>query len=435
MTQDKALFGSSFPGIIDLKRLKKLHRPLYETQERVQMDGNGTAALASLQFWRSPLYPGFPITPSTKWLEMISAYVNAGKFLVEENGKKFSTKRVKLLEAEHAVADYLVGAAAACRELIMMTATSSVGLDHMTEVTRSIGASGLGNIMMINVYRATANYPLCIEGDPSDTLAHRDDGWIQVSCRGKQQIYDTLIQLPCVGMHPDIMIPTMPGYYGIKDSHRSETFFAEPDEKIHDFQDALIPEKCPLPSLIDGETSMGNCVTSAHFQGFKWEQKQRLNRVIPLFQKVGQEFEKKFGRPGLVPFETYFMEDSPTQVLLTMGPDAGTAYEVIRSRRKGGERIGLIVARLLTPFPSALLREALKGVELVGVVNNAFQTERGHLTTLVAESLSGLPIKTVGFFAGVGGADISVASWEKILKILPKQPADQSPFIHQGEVL
>ena len=58
-------------------------------------------------------------------------------------------------------------------------------------------------------------------GDPSDTLAHRDDGFIQVMCRGKQQIYDTLLQLPAVGMHSAILTPTMPAYYGIKDSHRS----------------------------------------------------------------------------------------------------------------------------------------------------------------------------------------------------------------------
>lgn len=95
----------------------------------------------------------------------------------------------------------------------------------MTETVRSLGASGLGNLMIVNVYRSTANYPLCIEGDPSDTLAHRDDGWIQISCRGKQQIYDTMIQAPCVGMHKDVMTPVMPGYYGIKDSHRNARLF------------------------------------------------------------------------------------------------------------------------------------------------------------------------------------------------------------------
>ncbi len=425
-------YGHSFSEVFDLASLKAKHRPLFEQEERLQKDGNEVAALACLQFWRSPTYPGFPITPSTKWLETIAATINAGHFVVKTNGREVSTKRVKLLEAEHAVADYLAGAAAACRDLLFITATSSVGLDHMTETTRSIGASGLGNVMLINVYRATANYPLCIEGDPSDALAHRDDGWIQVVCRGKQQIYDTLIQLPVIGMDPEILIPTMPGFYGIKDSHRSELFMVEPDRKIHEFQDDLLPGHCPLPGLIDGDTAMGNCVTSAHFQGFKWEQKNRMSNVVQRMEQVSRRFAECFHRPGLEPFETYFLEENPSSVLVTMGPDAGTALEVIRQRRKKGDKIGLIVIRLLTPFPAALFRKAIGSAEVLGVVNNAFHSERGHLTSLVSDAVNGLPVKTVGLFAGLGGADISYSSWEKILELFPRMPAGQSGFVHQG---
>jgi len=212
-------------------------------------------------------------------------------------GGKGGLKRVKLMEAEHAVADYIVGASAACRDLIFPTATSSVGLDHMTETTRSLGASGLGNAMIIDVYRATANYPLCIEGDPSDTLAHRDDGFIQICARGKQQIYDTILQAPCLGMHPEIMTPTMPGYYGIKDSHRNARLVLEPDRKVHAFQDAWIPP-CPLPGLINGDTAFGNCVTSRHFQGFKVSQKKRMERVLDILPAWARTSSGGSAAPG-----------------------------------------------------------------------------------------------------------------------------------------
>jgi pyruvate ferredoxin oxidoreductase alpha subunit len=196
--------GERYEGAIDLERVKAAHHPQFTSRETVSADGNTAAALATLQMWRCVIYPGFPITPSTKWIETVAAKV--------AEQPKGGIKRVKLLEAEHAVADYMAAAAASCRDLIFSTATSSVGLDHMTETTRSLGASGLGNLLLIDVYRATANYPLCIEGDPSDALAHRDDGWIQISCRGKQQIYDTILQSPCLGMHPEVMTPVMPGF-------------------------------------------------------------------------------------------------------------------------------------------------------------------------------------------------------------------------------
>ena len=402
--------GERYDGIIDLARVKAAHVPFYSTREAVTADGNTAAALATLQMWRAILYPGFPITPSTKWLETVAAKVGA---------QVGGPTRVKLLEAEHAVADYMVGAAAACRDLIVSTATSSVGLDHMTETTRSLGASGLGNVMIIDVYRATANFPLCIEGDPSDALAHRDDGFIQICARGKQQIYDTVVQAPCLGMQADVMTPTMPGYYGIKDSHRNAKFWVESDKAIHDFQDKWIKD-CVLPGTINGDTAMGNCVTSRHFQGFKVAQKRRIERGLELLPVIGADFEKSFGRPGLAYFdEVGFNGDEPVDVVVvSMGPDFGT-FESLRSdwSAKRGTSAAGIAMRLINPFPREAVRKRLANAKVVLVVNQAHHSGRGHLTLDIADALAGLdtPPRIVSAFAGMGGADVSESTWEAML--------------------
>lgn len=402
--------GERYDGVIDLEKVREAHRPLYAARESLTADGNTAAAIATLQMWRAVIYAGFPITPSTKWIEAIAAH------LASHPG---GIKRVKLMEAEHAVADYLVGAAAACRDLVFATATSSVGLDHMTETTRSLGASGLGNVMVIDVYRATANFPLCIEGDPSDTLAHRDDGFIQLCARGKQQIYDTVLQAPCLGMHPEILTPTMPGFYGIKDSHRSARLVVEPDQAIHAFQDAWI-QPCPLPGLINGDTAMGNCVTSRHFQGFKLAQRQRMERVFEWLPRIGDDFARHFGRPGLAFFdEAGWPDDAAVDIAVVgMGPDFGT-FEALRERyeRTRKVRVAGIAMRLLTPFPREAVRRRLQGARAVLVVNQAHHHGRGHLTLDVADALADLPDApaVVPAFAGLGGADVSEATWEAML--------------------
>ena len=402
--------GERYDGIIDLARVKAAHVPFYSTREAVTADGNTAAALATLQMWRAILYPGFPITPSTKWLETVAAKVGA---------QVGGPKRVKLLEAEHAVADYMVGAAAACRDLIVSTATSSVGLDHMTETTRSLGASGLGNVMIIDVYRATANFPLCIEGDPSDALAHRDDGFIQICARGKQQIYDTVVQAPCLGMQADVMTPTMPGYYGIKDSHRNAKFWVESDKAIHDFQDKWIKD-CVLPGTINGDTAMGNCVTSRHFQGFKVAQKRRIERALELLPVIGADFEKSFGRPGLAYFdEVGFSGDEPVDVVVvSMGPDFGT-FESIRKEWSADRKVSTagLAMRLINPFPREAVRKRLANAKVVLVVNQAHHSGRGHLTLDIADALAGLDKqpRIVSAFAGMGGADVSESTWEAML--------------------
>ncbi len=402
--------GEIYKAAIDLQKVREAHIPICQERTVTTADGNTAASYAVLQMWRCIIYAGFPITPSTKWAEFIAST------LASQPGTK---KRVKLLEAEHAVADYLAGAAASCRDLIFSTATSSVGLDHMTETTRSLGASGLGNVLLVNVYRSTANYPLCIEGDPSDTLAHRDDGFIQFSTRGKQDIYDSILQLPCVGMHPDILTPTMPGFYGIKDSHRNARLTLEPDREIAAFQDKWI-QPCPLPGMINGDTALGNCTTSRFFQGFKVGQKDRMNRVLDVLPKVGADFERHFGRPGLSFFDAvgWPSDGKADLAVVSMGPDFGT-FESLREEygKKHGLSVAGLAARLLTPFPRDAVRERLKGAKVVLVVNQAHHQGRGHLTLDVADALSDLtsPPRLVSAFAGMGGADVSEFTWRAML--------------------
>ncbi|HET7786192.1 MAG TPA: hypothetical protein VFL36_09485 [Myxococcales bacterium] len=405
-------YGARYENAIDLSALRGAHVPQYTARTDLSVDGNTAAAIPFLQWWRAPILPGFPITPSTKWLEHLAAVIAAGKC-----GK---AKRVKLLEAEHAAADYVAGVAASCRDLIVGTATSSVGLDHMTETVRSLGASGLGNVMIVNVCRATANYPLCIEGDPSDHFAHRDDGFIQVMCRGKQQIYDTILQLPAVGMNPRVLTPTMPGFFGIKDSHRSGKLQVEPDEAVNGFLDEALasPDEVP-PGLLDGDTSMGNCVTSAYFQGFKVGQKARLQAALEVIPAVARQFEQRFGRRGLELFEEFAMDDAEV-ALVCLGPDAGTAIQQLpRIREELKTRVGLIVLRVLTPFPSLALATALRKVGAVGVVQHAHHHGRGHLTLDVTDALaeSGRRVPTEAFFCGLGGADVSPSTWLEMARL------------------
>jgi pyruvate/2-oxoacid:ferredoxin oxidoreductase alpha subunit len=425
-------YGARYHGAVDLAALERAHQPVYAQRTALNVDGNTAAAIPFLQWWRSPIVGGFPITPATKWLEYLAAespkYVRDG----------VRTRRVKLLESEHAVADYLTGVASSCRDLITGTASSSVGLDHMAESLRSLGASGLGNIIVVDVCRATANYPLCIEGDASDLMAHRDDGFIQVMCRGKQQIYDTLLQLPAVGMHPQVMTPTMPAYYGIKDSHRNGRLIVEPDADVNRFLDDMltlgrVSDRSP-PGLLDGDTSMGNCVTSAFFQGFKAGQKRRQQRALAVLEEVGRRFEQRFGRPGLTPFETFAMEDAEIAVVC-MGPDTGTLLQLLESLR--GEmklRLGVVALRLVTPFPTEALRQALARVAAVGVVNNAHHFGRGHLTLDVADA-AGVPVDS--FFCGLGGADVSVDTWRAIARTLEEtagrgRPAQPWHLLHDA---
>lgn len=297
---------------------------------------------------------------------------------------------------------------------------------------------------MVDVARPAGGFPSCQDGDPSDAFAHRDLGFVQVLCRGVQQIYDTLLQLPAVGMHPAVLTPTMPVLWGVKDSHRTGKLVVEADAEVNGFLDEALalgvssgrPEHQDLldragderplpPGLLDGDTAMGASATREWYAGFKAGQKARLQKALEIAPQVARLFERRFGRPGLELFERHGMEGAQL-ALVAAGPDAGTALELLPElSRAAGARVGLIVVRLLTPFPAEAMAEALCGVRAVGVVNPAHHEGRGHLTLEIEAALAerGARPPVESFFAGLGGAAVPPASWETMARLTARAAA------------
>jgi pyruvate/2-oxoacid:ferredoxin oxidoreductase alpha subunit len=232
----------------------------------------------------------------------------------------------------------------------------------------------------------------------------------------------------------------MPGYYGIKDSHRNARLTVEPDAEVNAFQDRWI-RPCELPGLINGDTAFGNCVTSRHFQGFKVGQKRRYERVLDVLPLIGADFERHFGRPGLAYFDhAGFRSDGTTDLaVVSLGPDFGT-FESLRPEweKKSGLATAGLAIRLLSPFPRAAVRDRLAGARAVLVVNQAHHAGRGHLTLDVVDALSDLPSPppVVSAFAGMGGADVSESTWEAMLESArPALRGEKTPpyrIFHEG---
>ena len=220
--------------------------------------------------------------------------------------------------------------------------------------------------MIIDVYRATANFPLCIEGDPSDTLAHRDDGFIQICARGKQQIYDTILQAPCLGMHPEVMTPDDAGLL----RHQGQPPQRAPHRRAG-------PRDPRVPGPLDPALPAARADQRRHR-----DRQLRHLALLPGLQgrrrsgawsgcstccpQIGADFERHFGRPGLSFFDAVGLADRRQRVdiaVVGMGPDFGT-FEALRAgyaRPHRPARSAGIAMRLLTPFPRDAVRERLAG--------------------------------------------------------------------------
>jgi pyruvate/2-oxoacid:ferredoxin oxidoreductase alpha subunit len=245
-------------------------------------------------------------------------------------------------------------------------------------------------------------------------------------------------------MHPEILTPVMPGYYGIKDSHRSSRLVMEPDSAVNAFQDRwILPAQ--LPGLINGDTAMGNCVTSKYFQGFKVDQRTRMERALDILPVIGADFEKTFGRPGLEFFEKILWPDANDVdvAIIGMGPDVGTAAAVAASESdKLNVSIGVLGARLLTPFPYAAYATLLAKAKIVLILNQAHHYGPGHLGLDIAQACYALEPRPsiVNCFAGMGGASVSDETWRQMIRHACRSAADgermeRPTVLHEGTVL
>jgi pyruvate/2-oxoacid:ferredoxin oxidoreductase alpha subunit len=174
-------------------------------------------------------------------------------------------------------------------------------------------------------------------------------------------------------------------------------------------------------------------------------QKRRMEQVLEVLPKIGADFERTFGRPGLAYFDAVGWPDQGGPVDLAVvgfGPDFGT-FEAVREEwaAKHGVTVAGLAIRLLTPFPRAAMREKLRRARAVLVVNQAHHQGRGHLTLDVADAIAGLerPPAIASAFCGMGGADVSESTWEAMLglgrRVLKGESVPDYQAFHEGTLL
>ena len=163
-------------------------------------DGNTAAAIATLQMWRALIYPGFLITPSTKWIETVAAKVGAeghqrsAAARSRARGRRLHGRRRRGLPGISSSDGHQLG--------------RSRSHDRDDALAGHFGPRKRDDHQRVPARRRTS---------PCASRAIRPTRWRTVttassrSARAASSRSDTVIQAPCLGMHPEVMTPTMPG--------------------------------------------------------------------------------------------------------------------------------------------------------------------------------------------------------------------------------
>ncbi len=366
--------------------------------ERVGME-IALAAAETVALCRPDVVAAYPITPNTHIPEHLSDIVAEGRLDAD----------FICVESEHSALSACCGASGAGAR--SFTATSSQGLLYMAEVVPIVSAMRLPVVMIIG-NRALSG-PINIWNDHSDVMSQRDVGWISMFAANGQEVIDMTVQSFKIAEHRDVMLPVNLNLDGFQLTHVVEPMMFPSQQEV----DAFLPEYEPYAAVHpDNIVSMGTLALPEIFNEVMKAKDEALKGSKSIILDVWKEWEEKFGRT-YKPVESYRTEDAEI-LLLAVGSMAETAEVAVDELRDRGMPVGLLKLRLWRPFPFEEIRNTVKGVKAIAVLDRAvsFGGPGGPVFSEVRSALydeEERPI-VISEIIGLGGRDVPVGDFVKI---------------------
>jgi pyruvate ferredoxin oxidoreductase alpha subunit len=368
-----------------------------------------TGSEAVAEAWRQ-INPGvfamFPITPSTEVGQTFSQFWADGKV---------DTEFVHT-ESEHTSFVSIIAAAAS--GVRSVTSTASQGM-LLGKEGGSLAAS-LRLPVVVNVGARETNAPLNIHAGHTDFMQYRDDGWLHFMPRNAQEAYDFAIIAQKSA--EKALLPAFINQDGFIVTHNKDMLDTLTDEQAKAFVGEYDPEQTLLKT--------GGTYNPVALQDYYSEHVRTLTeaeKAAPAaVEDVMREFFELTGR-DYRRVNNYKTDDARV-VVVTMGSTEGTAMDAVDQLRDQGMKVGLFALKMYRPFPVDELRQNLKGIKTVIVMDRA-NCHGWELTPLGIEVQAALGKPVLNFEYGRGGRNTPLALVKDIYRLGFLLDSD----INQGE--
>jgi len=363
------------------------------------MDGNQAAAEGA-KLSRVQVIAAYPITPQTPLTEELSEFV-----------EKYDLKAEYIaVESEHSAMTVCTSASLVGARTF--TATSAHGLAYMHEMLHWAAGARLP-VVLACVNRAIGA-PWNILNDQQDSISQRDTGWIQIYARNNQEILDSIIQAYKIA--ESVYVPVMVCFDGYVLSH-TEMPVAVPSQedvdrflppyKPHTILDPANPKNYNLVTLADPRINAEGALCHGYME-LRYLLQEALQNSAETIIKVGQEFDKLFGRNYANMFWKDNLDDADL-IIVAMGSLAMEAKVAMDMLREEGYKVGILGLRVFRPFPKATLVKALEKARLIVVFDkNISYGSEGATCSEIKSALYGSQVKAAirNFIVGLGGRDV-----------------------------
>jgi len=363
------------------------------------LEGSEAVALA-VKACRPHVISAYPISPQTHIVEGLARFVADGELDAE----------YVRVDSEFSAASVISGASAAGSRAY--TASSSQGLLLMSEVLYA--SCGMRLPFVMTGVNRTVSAPISIQVDHQDTMSLRDCGMIQLFVESSQEAYDTHIAAFKIAEDPRIILPVMVCMDGWVLTHSYERVTLSEQEDV----DRFLPSFRPVDFLdVKNPKTWGSIGEEDMVMELRYSVQQALQYAKGRIKEIFKEWAEISGRDygGLI--ESYRTGDA-TMILVAMGSMAGTIKEAVDALRAEGEKVGLVKIRSYRPFPYEEIWEAVKGAEILAVVDaNLSLGSEGAVGMDLKAKLYGHPDapRVVDVIAGLGGRDVNESRIREIV--------------------
>ena len=360
------------------------------------------------------LIAAYPITPQTTIVEELSELCARGRLKAQ----------FLKVESEHSALAACIGASTG--GLRTFTATSSHGLAYMHEMLHWASGGRLP-IVLVNVNRALGP-GWNIWNDQTDSLSQRDTGWIQLYCEKNQEVLDTILQAYRIA--ESLSLPVMVVLDAFVLSHTSEAVDIPSEEKVEGF---LPPFASPNTLDPQRPGAYSGITPPEYYLEFRYKIQKAMEEVPEVSCTVNQEFKNRFGR-GYDLVERYGKKEARV-LLVTSGAVTSTARWVIRRMTEEGKDVGGLKVKMIRPFPCEEIKEAIRGVEKVAVIDRNLSLGVGgilaqELRACLYHQEKKPPV--FGFVAGLGGRDITPEVIEEAIEYTLRRSRPESDLLWLG---
>ncbi len=366
---------------------------------------------------RPQVVAAYPISPQTHIVEGLSDLVRTGELEACE---------YLMVESEFGAMSACIGASA--MGVRAYTASASQGLLFMAEALPN--ASGLGLPIVMTVANRAIGAPINIWNDHSDAMSQRDAGWIQLYAESNQEAVDLHVQ--AFALAERVSLPVMVCMDGFILTHAVEEIDV-PDQAT---VDAVLPPFVPRQYLDPEEpVTIGAMVGPEAFTEVKYLEALGQLRALDEISLIQEAFETVVGRRsgGLV--REYRMEDAEIAVV-AMGSVLGSIEDVVDELRDQGVRIGVVGVKCFRPWPLDEVKQALRGLEKVVVVNRAIAVGSGSILGQdVRLTLADSGSRVYDVVAGLGGRPVTRDRMRTLLEdvIAERLDSDLLQFVDLDE--